>query len=41
MFQIIDGQEKDFSYVDMIKALIDSKEMGEPEISDAFTEAEI
>jgi len=41
VFQIVDGQEKDFSYVDMIKALIDSKGMGEPEISDGFTEAEI
>ena len=41
VFQIVDGQEKDFSYVDMIKALIDSKEMDEPEISEGFTEAEI
>lgn len=41
VFQSVDGQEIDFSYVDMIKALIDSKEMDEPEISDGFTDAEI
>ena len=41
VFQNIDGQEKDFSYVDMIKSLIDSREMEEPEISAGFTDAEI
>ena len=38
--QNIDGTEQDFSYVDMIKALIESKKMEEPEISEGFTEAE-
>ena len=38
--QDIDGDEQDFSYVDMIKALIESKEMEEPEISGDFTGAE-
>ncbi len=39
--QDVDGTEQDFSYVDMIKALIESKKMEEPEISEGFTEAEI
>ena len=38
--QDIDDTEQDFSYVDMIKALIESKKMEEPEISEGFTEAE-
>jgi len=38
--QDVDGTEQDFSYVDMIKALIESKKMEEPEISEGFTEAE-
>ena len=38
--QDIDGKEQEFSYVDMIKALIESKKMEEPEISEGFTEAE-
>ncbi len=38
--QDINGTEQDFSYVDMIKALIESKKMEEPEISEGFTEAE-
>lgn len=41
VFHIVNGHEQDFSYVDMIKALIESKEMEEPEISDGFTDAEI
>lgn len=41
VFQNVDNQEIDFSYVDMIKALIDSKKMDEPDISDEFTDAEI
>ncbi len=41
VFQSVDDNEQDFSYVDMIKALIASKEMEEPEISDGFTDAEI
>lgn len=40
VFQDIDGQKKDFSYVDMIKALIESRKMEKPEISEGFTEAE-
>lgn len=39
--QDIDGEEQDFSYVDMIKALIESKKMEEPEISEGFTDAEV
>ncbi len=38
--QDIDGEEQEFSYVDMIKALIKSKKMEEPEISKGFTDAE-
>ena len=38
--QDIDGNKQEFSYVDMIKALIESKKMEEPEISEGFTEAE-
>lgn len=41
VFQVVDEQEKEFSYVDMIKALIETKVMEEPEISDGFTDAEI
>jgi hypothetical protein len=40
VFQVVSGNEQDFSYVDMIKALIESKEMEEPEISEGFTDAE-
>lgn len=40
VFQNVDGQEIDFSYVDMIKSLIDSKEMKEPDITGEFTDAE-
>ncbi len=39
--QDIDGKKQEFSYVDMIKALIESKKMEEPEISGDFTEAEV
>lgn len=39
--QDIDGDEKEFSYVDMIKTLIASKNMEDPEVSEGFTEAEI
>lgn len=38
--QKIDNQETDFSYVDMIKTLINSKVMEPPEISDGFTAEE-
>lgn len=40
VFQNIGGDEKEFSYVDMIKALIELKEMEEPEILGGFTDAE-
>ena len=39
--QVVDECKQEFSYVDMIKALIASKEMEEPEISEDFTAAEI
>jgi len=41
VFQIIDGQEQEFSYVDMIKALIESRKMEDPEILEGFTGAEV
>lgn len=41
VLQVVNGQERNFSYVDMIKALIESKKMDVPEIPDGFTEAEI
>ena len=41
VFHEVDGEQCDFSYVDMIKALIKSRELEEPEISEGFSEAEI
>lgn len=41
VFQNVDGREQDFSYIDMIKALIKSRKMEDPEISPGFTDAEI
>lgn len=41
VFQKVDGREQDFSYVEMIKALIKSRIMEDPEISEGFSEAEI
>ncbi len=41
VFQIVNGVEQEFSYVDMIKALIESKKMEEPDISESFTDAEM
>lgn len=41
VFHDIDGEEQKFSYVDMIKALIESSKMEEPEISEGFTNAEV
>ena len=41
VFRDVDGKEIDFSYVDMIKSLIDSKKMEAPEISEGFSQAEI
>lgn len=40
VLQDIDGQEKEFSYVEMMNTLIKSKKMEEPEISDDFTKDE-
>ena len=40
VFQKVNSKEQDFSYVDMIKDLIKSKKMEDPEISKGFTEAE-
>lgn len=34
------GVEKDFSYIEMIKSLIKTGAMDEPEIQDGFSEAE-
>lgn len=36
----VDGDQQDFSYVDMIKALIESRKLEEPDISEGFTDAE-
>ncbi len=41
VFQEIDKKVQEFSYVDMIKALIVSKKMEKPEILKGFTVAEI
>lgn len=40
VLQLINAKEQEFSYVDMIKALIKSKKMENPKISTGFTEAE-
>lgn len=40
VLQVVDGQPKDFVYVDMIKTLIETKSMDVPEITGNFTEAE-
>ena len=40
VLQDIGGQRQAFSYVDMIKALIGSRKMEEPEILGKFTDAE-
>jgi hypothetical protein len=40
VLQKVDGNERDFSYVDMIKTLLKSQKLEEPEIADGFTEAE-
>lgn len=39
--QLKDGEEIDFSYIEMIKSLIASRNMEEPEILEGFTEAEV
>lgn len=41
VLQLLNGREQEFSYVDMIKALIKSKQMETPEILEGFTDAEI
>ena len=41
VFQLLDGHELEFSYVDMIKALLKSKQLEAPEISGGFTDAEV
>jgi len=41
VFHEIDGNQQDFSYVEMIKTLIKSRELKEPDISEGFTGAEI
>ncbi len=41
VYHEVGGTQQDFSYVDMIKALIDTRKLEEPEISGGFTEAEI
>ena len=40
VFHEVDGKQQDFSYVDMIKALIKSRKLDEPDISEGFTDAE-
>jgi len=41
VLQIVDEGEREFSYVDMIKDLIQSRQMEQPEISEGFTDAEV
>ncbi len=38
--QEVEGKTKDFSYVDMIKNLINEKKLEEPQVDDGFSEAE-
>lgn len=38
--RMVEGAEEPFSYVDMIKELIESRSMEEPEIVGNFTDAE-
>lgn len=40
VFRIVDGQEQDFTYVEMIKSLIESKVMEDPDVLGNFTDAE-
>lgn len=41
VLQEVDGKQLDFDYVDMIMALIKSRKLDDPDISESFTEAEI
>lgn len=40
VFHEVDGKQRDFSYVNMIKTLLKSRKLDEPDISEGFTEAE-
>lgn len=40
VFQDIDGKQSSFSYVEMIKCLIASKQLDNPQVDDGFSEAE-
>jgi len=41
VFQELDSKQCEFSYVDMIKALMKSKKMADPIISEGFSKDEI
>jgi len=41
VFQKINDKEKEFSYVEMIKDLIETKTMEAPDVSDGFSDEEI
>ncbi|MBN2287251.1 MAG: hypothetical protein JXI43_12440 [Tissierellales bacterium] len=36
-----DGEQRDFSYVEMIKELIETRHLDDPDISDGFSDAEV
>ena len=38
--QLLNGEEKEFSYVDMIKALMDETRLEEPQVGDNFSDEE-
>lgn len=40
VFRKVENAEKSFSYIDMIKELIESRTMDEPEVVGNFTDAE-
>jgi len=41
VYHEVDGKLNDFSYIEMIKYLIKSKKLKQPEISGGFTDAEV
>jgi len=41
VFELVEGRERDFSYIEMIRALMQSGRLDEPDISEGFTEAEV
>lgn len=41
VFQKVGSAECDYSYVDLIKAMIETRVMEQPEITEGFSEAEI